>query len=188
VVKDEYLDDPLSEGTLAHELTHIQDGRQLQGSKLPSFLLEGRALTNGHNYRISLGQGQNQYDKNMASSAMKFSSEDASERLSKAHDEGWAMEAIGTFFVEYMRTRWNGGIANIHPRTARVIEKMAGGLDFKTAFEKEFSSPFEASVKSFMAYLDKTSETPQVRLEKTIWQDLLTGKSAAAANDDDDDD
>lgn len=189
VVRDEYLDDPLSEGTLAHELTHIQDARQLQGKgKLPSFLAEGRALTNGHNYRISLGQEQNQYDRSMANSAMRFTAEDASERLNLAHDEGWDMEAIGTFFVEYMRTRWNGGVADIHPRTSRVVEKIAAGMDYKLAFEKEFATPIDAAIKSFMTYLDKTAEAPQTRLINTIWEDILPSKAAPASMDDDDDD
>ena len=56
VMRDDYLDKPLSEGTLAHELTHIQDLRQLQGKKLPSYLLEGRALTIGNAYRMSVGR------------------------------------------------------------------------------------------------------------------------------------
>ncbi|MBX9771777.1 MAG: hypothetical protein K2X29_10420 [Candidatus Obscuribacterales bacterium] len=188
VVRDEYMDDPLSEGTLAHELTHIQDARQLKGSKEPSFFAEGRALTNGHNYRIALGQDQNQYDMNMAKSAMRFTSEDASERLYLPHDEGWDMEAIGTFFVEYLRTRWNGGIANIHPRTAKVVENIASGLEFKAAFEKEFATPFESAVKAFMGYLDRTVETPQVRLEKTMWQDIGPAKGPASGMDDDDED
>ena len=47
VMKDEYMDNPLSEGTLAHELTHIQDARQSKGNRLPSYMLEGRALTIG---------------------------------------------------------------------------------------------------------------------------------------------
>lgn len=187
VVKDDYLDDPLSEGTLAHELTHIQDGRQLMGAKLPSFLLEGRALTNGHNYRMFLGQAQNQYDRNMAKSAMSFSSEDATEHLNLVRDTGWDMEAIGTFFVEYMRTQWNGGVPDIHPRTSRVIERIAGGLDFKSAFEKEFGNTFDASVKSFMSYLDKTAKTPQSRLEKTIWQNLGSADTPSSMDDDDDD-
>lgn len=181
VVRDEYLDNPLSEGTLAHELTHIQDARQLRGKKLPSFFAEGRALTNGHNYRMSLGQPQNEYDHNMAKSAMRFTSEDASERLNLPHDEGWDMEAIGTFFVEYLRTKWNGGIHNIHPRSSKMIEAMASGVEYKAAFEKEFGTSFDSSVQSFKDYLDKTAKTPEARLEKTIWHELLK------AEDDDDD-
>lgn len=181
VVQDDYLDNELSEGTLAHELTHIQDNRQLCGGKLPSFMLEGRALTNGHSYRVSIGQKDNQYDTKMATSAVQFTSANAEEILSKTQDVGWDMQAMGTFLVEYMRTRWKGGVADIHPKLSQMIGKIAGGADFETAFAKQFGTPFKDLVKEFMEYLDKTSKTPEVRLEKTMWQNL------AASGDDDDD-
>ncbi len=66
VMKDSYMDNPLSEGTLAHELVHIQDLRQLKGQKLPSFMLEGRALTIGQAYRLNIGQAPGDYDRQMA--------------------------------------------------------------------------------------------------------------------------
>lgn len=185
VVRDSYLDDELSEGTLAHELTHIQDGRQLRGGKLPSFLLEGRALTNGHNYRLSLGQKNNSYDFQMARSAMKFSSADAEEILGEFHSSGWNMEAMGTFLVEYMRTKWNGtGVPNIHQRLARMIERIAGGLDAEAAFAQEFGKPFSALLESFMKYLDNTKGEPAVRLQGTIWESLEP-KQANTPDDDD---
>ncbi len=38
MIANSYLDDSLSEGTLAHELTHIQDRRQLDGGSMLGFL------------------------------------------------------------------------------------------------------------------------------------------------------
>jgi hypothetical protein len=185
VVQDDYLDDALSEGTLAHELTHIQDSRQLRGSKLPSFLLEGRALTNGHNYRVSIGQAENKYDRAMAASVMRFTSKDAAEILNEFQDSGWEMQAMGTFLVEYMRTKWNGGVANIHPKLSRMIERMAGGVELEKAFEQEFGASCEDLLQSFMSYLDKTGADPKTRLEHTIWQNVSSANAPAASGDDD---
>jgi len=172
VIKDKYMNDhPFSEGTLAHELTHIQDSRQLQGSKLPSYMLEGRASINGHAYRIALGQADNRFDRQMAGSAMRFTSSDAEELLSDYHGRGWKNQVIGAFFVEYMRTKWNGtGISDTHHRLAHMIEIMAKGSKFEMAFQKEFGATFDVFCASFIKYLDDTQNDPRVRLQKTMWQ------------------
>lgn len=177
VVEDDYLDNPLSEGTLAHELTHVQDGRQLRGAKLPSFVLEGRALTNGHEYRMALGQDENDYDRQMAESAAGFTSADADAILDEFYDVGWKMQAMGTFLVEYMRTTWNGrGVPDIHPRLSRMIETMAGGVDVEAAFETEFGVPATALLESFGEFLDRTQNDPAGRLQGMMWAPGLGGR------------
>lgn len=170
VVEYAYLDDPLSEGTLAHELSHIQDARQLQGATLPSFLLEGRALTNGHEYRMAMGLEQTSYDQQMAGSAAGFTAADAESLLDKVRDAGWEMQAMGTFLVEYMRVRWNGtGVPDIHPRLSRMIETMAGWADVETAFEYEFGTPATALLEEFQQFLNETQADPDERLLGMMW-------------------
>jgi hypothetical protein len=175
VIKDSYLDDELSDGTMAHELTHIQDKRQAKKGIIPSFLLEGRALTNGHSYRISLGQADNKYDCSMAKSATTFTSADAEELLDDTEGVGWNNQAMGTFLVEYMRTKWNGnGVRNVHPRLSKMIERIGTGVNCEAAFEQEFGSPYSALLKSFMKYLDDTQHNPMTRLQGTMWESVAT--------------
>lgn len=184
VMKDDYLDKPLSEGTLAHELTHIQDLRQLKGKRLPSFMLEGRALTIGKAYRVFLGQEPNSYDQQMAGSAMKFSSAQAEPLLNEYRGQGWNNQAIGTVLVEYMRTKMNGsGIADINMRLSRMIEIMAAGAEFEPAFEKEFGASAVTVGEAFMKHLDATQNDPRARLQGTIWQ----ATSPSDSTDDEDD-
>ena len=184
VMKDAYMDDPLSEGTLAHELTHIQDLRQLQGAKLPSFMLEGRALTNGHAYRMYLGQGENSYDHQMAGSAINFTAAQAEILLSEYRGRGWNNQAIGTVLVEFMRTKWNGtGVPDIHPRLARMIERMAQGLEFEAAFQKEFGTKVEALGELFAIHLNQTQHDPQARLRGTIWQSTSPSEASGPEED-----
>ena len=171
VMKDDYLDKPLSAGTLAHELTHIQDLRQLKGNRLPSFMLEGRALTIGKAYRTFLGQEPNSYDQQMAGSAMRFSAAQAEQLLNEYRGKGWNNQAIGTVLVEYMRTKWNGsGVPDINMRLSRMIEIMAAGAEFEAAFEKEFKASAMAVGGAFMKHLDATQSDPRARLQGTIWQ------------------
>ena len=171
VMKDDYLDKPLSEGTLAHELTHIQDLRQLKGKRLPSFMLEGRALTIGKAYRTFLGQEPNGYNQQMAGSAMRFTSGQAEQLLNEYRGQGWNNQAIGTVLVEFMRTRWNGnGIAEINVRLSRMIEIMAAGAEFEPAFEKEFGVSALVVGEAFLKHLDATQSDPRARLQGTIWQ------------------
>ncbi len=178
VMKDAYLDDPLSEGTLAHELTHIQDFRQLQGAKLPSFLLEGRALTNGQAYRASLGQGPNRYDSQMAGSAVRFTAAQANVLLDDERGKGWDNQAIGTVLVEFMRTRWNGGLADVHPKLSRMIEMMAQGVELEAAFQKVFGASVTSLGEAFDRFLTSTQGDPGARLQGTIWQGLELAEGA----------
>ncbi|QFY42160.1 hypothetical protein F6R98_05535 [Candidatus Methylospira mobilis] len=170
--KDNYLNNtPVSEGTLAHEFTHIQDNRQLKRRKLPSFLMEGRASINGHAYRMSLGHSENKFDRQMAGTAMRFTSSEADDLLSDYHGRGWKNQAIGAFLVEYMRTKWNGsGISDINKRLSRMIEIMAKGSGFETAFQEEFGVTFDAFRATFIRYLDDTQNEPRTRLQQTMWQ------------------
>jgi hypothetical protein len=184
VMKNSYMDDPLSEGTLSHELTHIQDLRQLQGKRLPSFMLEGRALTIGQAYRLNVGQKPGDYDSQMARSAVGFTAEKAMELLDNYGGQGWDNQAIGTVVVEYMRTQWKGGIADINPRLSRVIERMAAGREFDQAFQDEFGVSAEAFAEDFARFLRATQGDAKRRLQGTMWQSVALegrGKSSGGA-------
>jgi hypothetical protein len=179
VMKDSYMDNPLSEGTLAHELTHIQDFRQLRGQKMPSFMFEGRALTIGQAYRLNVGQAAGDYDRQMASSAARFTSEQAAALMDNYSGRGWDNQAIGTVVVEYMRVQWNGGIADINSRLSRMIERMAAGREFEQAFQDEFGVTAEAFAGSFTGFLQSTQGDPKRRLAGTMWQSISPNAPAA---------
>lgn len=184
VMKDSYMDNPLSEGTLAHELTHIQDLRQLRGKRLPSFMLEGRALTIGQAYRLSVGQAPGDYDRKMARSAVGFTADQAAALLDNYGGHGWDNQAIGTVVVEYMRTQWKGGIRDVNPRLSRMIERMAAGAEFEQAFKAEFGVSAEAFAADFTGYLRTTQADAKRRLQGTMWQAVAldgAAKSQAAS-------
>ena len=182
VMKDSYMDDPLSEGTLAHELTHIQDLRQLQGRRLPSFMLEGRALTIGQAYRLDVGQAPGDYDRKMARSAVAFTADQAMKLLDNYGAHGWDNQAIGTVVVEYMRTQWKGGIRDINPRLSRMVERIGAGSEFEQAFQDEFAASAEAFAADFAGYLRATQGDAKHRLQGTMWQSVaLEGPGNANA-------
>ena len=183
VMKDSYMDNPLSEGTLAHELTHIQDLRQLRGKPLPSFMLEGRALTIGQAYRVHLGQQLGDYDRQMARSAANFTPEQALELLDNYKGHGWNNQAIGTVVVEYIRAQWKGGVPDVNPRLSRMIERIATGREFEAAFQDEFGASAEAFGDAFFGYLRATQNNPQARLKGTMWESVGTGTATASAED-----
>lgn len=172
VMKDAYMDNPLSEGTLAHELAHIQDFRQLRGQRMPSFMFEGRALTLGQAYRVHVGQGLGDYDRQMARSAVAFTPEGALALLENYRGRGWNNQAVGTVLVEYMRVRWNGGTRDINARLSRMIERIAEGREFEMAFQDEFKASADAFAEAFMGYLRTTQHNPAERLRGTMWQSL----------------
>jgi len=185
VMKDSYMDQPLSEGTLAHELAHIQDLRQLRGKKLPSFMLEGRALTIGQAYRIHVGQAPGDYDRRMARSAVGFTADQAMNLLENYRGHGWNNQAIGTVVVEYMRTEWKGGIADINPRLSRMIERIAGGREFEQAFQDEFGASADEFAEAFSGFLRATQGDAKRRLKGTMWQTVSLDAPAAAGSAED---
>ena len=179
VMKDAYMDNPLSEGTLAHELAHIQDFRQLRGQRMPSFMFEGRALTIGQAYRVHIGQPLGDYDRQMARSAAAFTPEQAIALLENYRGRGWDNQAIGTVVVEYMRVRWNGGIKDITPRLSRMIERIAAGREFDLAFQDEFKASADAFAEAFMGFLRATQNDPKERLRGTMWASVDIGAAPA---------
>jgi hypothetical protein len=187
VMKDAYMDNPLSEGTLAHELAHIQDFRQLRGKRMPSFMFEGRALTLGQAYRVHIGQPLGDYDRQMARSAVGFTPEGALALLENYQGRGWDNQAIGTVVVEYLRTRWKGGIADITPRLSRMIERIAAGREFDLAFQDEFGESAEKFADAFLGFLRATQNNPRERLAGTMWQSVdvgaVTAKPAQSSQD-----
>ena len=187
VMKDAYMDNPLSEGTLAHELAHIQDFRQLRGKRMPSFMFEGRALTIGQAYRVHIGQPLGDYDRQMARSAAGFTPEGALALLENYQGRGWDNQAIGTVVVEFMRAKWRGGIADITPRLSRMIERIAAVREFDLAFQDEFGASADAFAEAFMGFLRATQNNPKERLAGTMWQSVdvgaVTAKPAQSSQD-----
>lgn len=172
VMKDAYMDNPLSEGTLAHELTHIQDFRQLRGKRMPSFMFEGRALTIGQAYRLHIGQAVGDYDRQMARSVVSFTPERAMQLLENYAGRGWDNQAIGTVVVEYLRVHWKGGINDISAKLSSMIERIAAGREFELAFQDEFGESAEKFADTFMSFLRATQNNPKQRLQGTMWQSV----------------
>jgi len=175
-----YIGNPLARGTLAHELTHCQDDRQLGKHKIPHYLMEGRALLVGRAYREKLGQKPDAYDRNINKKIIEFTAVDAQEVLSELSGEKEPepgpmlsrMEFIGCFFMEFMRTHFHEGLADIQPRTARLVADVGQGMGYEESFKKDVGLSLEEAKKAFIAFINKTQGNPKARLKGTVWQDL----------------
>jgi hypothetical protein len=171
-----YIDMPLAQGTLAHELTHCQDRRQLLGHRLPNYMAEGRALLDGRAYREKLGQRPSGYDRGVRDAILKFTVQDAEEVLSGAPVKAAPltgaklvrMEFLGCFFVDFLRAKCDA--PDIQPRTARLVMDLGRGMTYEDAFRKEIGISFEEAKGKFIAYLKDNSGSE--RLRGTLWQDL----------------
>ncbi|MCI3134313.1 hypothetical protein [Phenylobacterium aquaticum] len=171
-------DPVLSAGTLAHELTHIQDRREVRPSGVPGFIAEGRGLTDGFMYRRSLGYPPQPYDRSLARAIAGYTAADAAAVLDDLSPGDLAdpaanrrLEFIGAWFVEFLRTRCGGaGFVDVQPRLARVITEMRGGADFGAAFKDVFGLDWDATRTAFVAEARQTRGAE--RLKGTIWQGL----------------
>ena len=101
-----YLRDdvPLSSGTLAHELCHIQDARQGTPNSLPGFITEGRGLTNGFTYRKSLGYPPQPYDRGLAATVVQLTNEQIKAVVTRLEIGGIQTALIGTLHSDASTT------------------------------------------------------------------------------------
>lgn len=175
-----YVGNPLAQGTLAHELTHCQDASQRGKQPLPHYLAEGRALLVGRAYREKLGQKPDAYDRQVKSHIARFNVQDAEEvlrerpgqKLPPPGRELVRLAFMGCFFVDFMRTRLNGGLTDIQPRTARLVEDMGRGMSYEEAFQKAIGVSLQAAKQAFVNHINDTVGKPGERTKGTVWQDL----------------
>ena len=161
-----YARTPTSAATIAHELTHLQDFRQLKKKKLAQYWLEGRANSNAFAYRAHLVLGQNPDWKGRLA---RWTSDDAravfAETVTSA-DHRAQVEELGTLWIEHLRRRF----PDTHPRSAKLISAIAAGATLEAAYASAFGEPLEKARAEFLAYVDATQSDPDARVAGTWMQ------------------
>ena len=183
VVSLAVLDDPFANGTLAHELAHIQAYRAL-GSRarpglVPRYFIEGHGLSIGRSYRDHLGVLTRDFDTHKAGQIAKLTAAEAQTILtdnsyaSRGSHENDVMESMGIFFVEYLRVRCRGGIPDVVPRMARVFESVGSGQSYEQAFQQQFGVPITQVVSEVVSFMKRTESNPAARLKATRYEGLV---------------
>ncbi len=180
LIQLDYVRTPGSEATISHELTHLQDFRQLAKAKLGQYWLEGRANSNAFAYRAHLGMQQNPDWKQRLA---RWTSDDARAVLSGAvnsKDQRAQVEETGTLWFEHLRRRF----PDAHARYSRMIAAMAGGTSAELAFSGAFGEPLPGAQDVFLASLDATQSDPDARVAGTWMQWTSTaGRTARASRE-----
>ena len=183
VVSERVLDDPFANGTLAHELAHIQARRALgtptEAPRIPRYFLEGHGNFLGRSYRDHLGISKRDYDASMARAIASFTPKETRAILT---DDDWAgkdpkrigrMEAAGIFFVEYLRVRHRGGVPDVLRRMGHVFGDVGRGTTFEHAFEHQFQASVDRVVADVVALVEHTASHPEARLRGTRYGSFL---------------
>ena len=183
VVSLAVLDRPFSQGTLAHEIGHIQAKRAMgQHSEqriVPGYFMEGHGNAMGRAYRDHLQIDDRSYDAGMARRMAKITAADAALILSETYraagnKEIDTMEAMGVLFVEYLRTRYRGrGIADVIPRMGAVFEAVGRGETYQNAFERQFGASVGRATSEMIEFLKRTEADPGRRLSGTLYAKFL---------------
>jgi hypothetical protein len=192
-----YVDDPNADLTLAHELTHVQDERQMNNRALPMYMMEARATYLAYLYTIRIGshfQGTArayanaimQCNRNSAMTALKVPQDnvtreshsggapEASNFANGGNPDLFAISAIGRFYMEWLRVKFRGrGYPDTLQRASTMMEWVGRGKTFPQAFQIAFGVAMEQAQAEFFAYLDQTQAAPQERIKGTIWQEDL---------------
>jgi hypothetical protein len=180
-----HLDEPGSATTLAHELTHIQDRRARGTYHVPAFLVEGRAVAVGGAYRVACGVDDRKYVQSVARRLARVTAADARHAFdwrphAKAPEiSGFAAEALGDLFLEFLRTRFLSGSPDALVKTTRIVEHVGRGGSFEKAFAREFGAPYAEAQSAFVDWVEKTEGRPEERLRGTRYADLAAPAGAA---------
>ena len=175
-INDTNLANPLSEGTMAHELTHSQDGRELgvRGTdKVPHYFLEGRAISMGKSYRQLKGVPLDMpYDKQQVQALTGLTVEEAHRILTvdvyepeSQMADSFKMEATGTLFIQWEIKR----TGPIQERAARMIAKVGAGATFEDAFRSELLVSLPSAIQGFEEFLRATAGRPEERFRDTCF-------------------
>ena len=191
VVSTAVLDDPFANGTLAHELAHIQANRALgkfYGKQaVPRYFMEGHGNILGRAYRDQIRVENHDYDARKARQIMKLTADEARTILTDnsygatEKREMDKMESMGIFFVEYMRVRHDRtGIPDMVPRMGRVFELVGRGRTYESAFKEQFGSSVDEVVSEIVEFIKLTAPNPAERLKGTRYEEWGGPASAAA--------
>jgi hypothetical protein len=179
VVSTAVLDDSFANGTLAHELAHIQAKRALgkfsEAHRVPRYFIEGHGNSLGRSYRDHLRIPKHDYDVRKARQIMKFTADEARTILT---DDSYGttdkaamdrMESMGIFFVEYLRLQHYpvGAPPNVVVGMARVFEAVGQGKTYESAFREQFGVSVEQVVSEIVALFGRTASHPAERIKGT---------------------
>jgi hypothetical protein len=184
VVSTAVLDDAFANGTLAHELAHIQAKRTLgrfsEKHLVPRYFVEGHGLSLGRSYREYLRVSKHGYDVYRARQISNLSANEARMILT---DNSYAakdrrredkMESMGVYFVEYLRFRYHrNGIPDAIPRIGHVFELVGRGKTYETAFKEQFGGSIDDTVAEIVDLFKRTEGNPTERLRGTRYQEFL---------------
>jgi hypothetical protein len=185
VITEKLVPDGIGDGTLAHELTHLQH-RRIAG--IPNFLEEGTAQDIQRAYSLMLGEDAAKFtaEAQLLGSVDERDARDVIDHFRTGPDLAAAQhaglltqdESLGCLFVEFLRTRYLGGYADVLPRVAWILELMPPGLvktapgfdpAYRAAFTTAFGIAAEAAEASFVAYVRATDGDQAGRLRGTLF-------------------
>jgi len=184
VVSLAVLDDPFANGTLAHELAHIQAKRALgkvsEKGLVPRYFIEGHGNIMGRAYRDYLGITKHNYDAGKARLILRLTGEEARTILTdnsfgaKDPKDMDKMEAMGIFFMEYLRVRLHGrGFPDVVERMGRVFELVGRGQTYQGAFQTEFGASVDRVAADIINFFRHTESHPAERLRGTRYEQFV---------------
>jgi hypothetical protein len=194
IIRADLVNDPSGPITCAHELGHMQAFRVLGEKRagkhlVPLYFIEGHGLIMNRLYADHLRiSSPKDWTKNVGT-VMSLSPEEASVILTddsysnneKNPDKTFKMESLGVYFVEYMRTRYQGkGIPDMVPKMGRVFELVARGKTYEQAFKQVYGVSVNQAVSEIVDLFKRTQANPAERCKGTRFEvasQILAGKS-----------
>ena len=176
------LDQPFAQGTLAHEIAHIQAARAMGtdawGSLVPRYFVEGHGNALGRAYRDHLRIAVHSYDIQMARKIVSMSPDQArllylDRAYASARDQQDNVESTGIFLVEYLRGRCRQqGAGDVIPRISRVFERIGRGESYESGFQREFGTSVEQAISGIIDFMKRTESAPAERLRGTLYEEF----------------
>jgi hypothetical protein len=175
------LNDPLGQGTLAHELGHIQAFRALRTiqcyHKVPDYFFEAHGFGMSKVYREHLGLTPNPgFSRNMARTVAQLSATEVrlimttgpayfKKNGKREMDKYRQMEYFAAFFGDFLKLHL--GVPDALSRMGRVFERVGNGETYAQAFKETYGFTVNHAVSEVTAFFQQTEGSPAARLKGT---------------------
>jgi hypothetical protein len=172
---------PLEDPVFVHESVHLTDyGRDwtpLWEAGVPDYLIEGKPVAIEFDYINDRSLPTEESWPRARFLAEELTGDETSMQMKYQATASqtactFSVHDVGGLFVEFLRTRFNGGKENAIPLLSAAIKLVHQGKSLEEAFLNRFQYSLKDAEQAFVEYVRETEGKPLERLKGTVYEPI----------------